>query len=220
MQRNFTAQRPNQVWVSDITYLRVGCGWLYLAVFIDLYSRPVVGWALSSSLDPTLVLTARPRAVALRRPPRGLIIHSDRGVQYACSSFVEGVSQRGFVQSMSRKGDCWDNAVAESFFHLLNRVDLPLSLAQLPGRVPQPLRVHRDLLQPRKESLHPVLRITRPIRAAHIHNRRLRVSVFPGEYHIQSVPLRPITSQPDSATRPTNHPTKHHLSGRAGPRRF
>ena len=101
------------------TYLRVGCGWLYLAVFIDLYSRPVVGWALSSSLDPTLVLTARPRAVALRRPPRGLIIHSDRGVQYACSSFVEGVSQRGFVQSMSRKGDCWDNAVAESFFHLL-----------------------------------------------------------------------------------------------------
>ena len=65
------------------------------------------------------MLTARPRAVALRRPPRGLIIHSDRGVQYACSSFVEGVSQRGFVQSMSRKGDCWDNAVAESFFHLL-----------------------------------------------------------------------------------------------------
>jgi len=119
LQRNFTAQRPNQVWVSDITYLRVGCGWLDLAVFIDLYSRRVVGWALSSSLDPTLVLTARPRAVALRRPPRGLIIHSDRGVQYACSSFVEGVSQRGFVQSMSRKGDCWDNAVAESFFHLL-----------------------------------------------------------------------------------------------------
>ena len=119
LQRNFTAQRPNQVWGSDITYLRVGCGWLYLAVFIDLYSRPVVGWALSSSLDHTLVLTALQRAVALRRPPRGLIIHSDRGVQYACSSFVEGVSQRGFVQSMSRKGDCWDNAVAESFFHLL-----------------------------------------------------------------------------------------------------
>ena len=79
----------------------------------------MVGWALSSSLDHTLVLTALQRAVALRRPPRGLIIHSDRGVQYACSSFVEGVSQRGFVQSMSRKGDCWDNAVAESFFHLL-----------------------------------------------------------------------------------------------------
>ena len=76
LQRNFTAQRPTQVWVSDITYLRVGCGWLYLAVFIDLYSRPVVGWALSSSLDPTLVLTALPRAVALRRPPRGSIIHS------------------------------------------------------------------------------------------------------------------------------------------------
>ena len=94
-------------------------------------------------------------------------------VIYACSSFVESVSKRDFVQSISRKGNCWDKAVAESFFHLLNRVDLPLS---------QPLRVHRDLLQPRKESLHPVLRITRPIRAAHIHNRRLRVSVFPREY--------------------------------------
>jgi putative transposase len=119
LQRNFTAQRPNQVWVSDLTYLRVSHGWLYLAVFIDLYSRRVVGWALSSSLDHTVVLMALRRAVARRRPPPGLIIHSDRGVQYACSGFVQWVTQRGFVQSMSRKGDCWDNAVAESFFHLL-----------------------------------------------------------------------------------------------------
>jgi putative transposase len=119
LQRNFTAQRPNQVWVSDLTYLRVGHGWLYLAVFIDLYSRRVVGWALSSSLDHTVVLIALRRAVARRRPAPGLIIHSDRGVQYACSTFVQWVAKRGFVQSMSRKGDCWDNAVAESFFHLL-----------------------------------------------------------------------------------------------------
>lgn len=119
LQRNFTAQRPNQVWVSDLTYLRVGHGWLYLAVFIDLYSRRVVGWALSSSLDHTVVLMALRRAVARRRPAPGLIIHSDRGVQYACSAFVQWVAKRGFVQSMSRKGDCWDNAVAESFFHLL-----------------------------------------------------------------------------------------------------
>ncbi len=119
LQRDFTVQRPNQTWVSDLTYLRVGRGWLYLVVFIDLYSRRVVGWALSSSLDHTVVLTALQRAVARRRPPRGLIIHSDRGVQYACTAFTKWIARRGFVQSMSRKGDCWDNAVAESFFHLL-----------------------------------------------------------------------------------------------------
>jgi putative transposase len=119
LQRNFTAQRPNQVWVSDLTYLRVGGGWLYLVVFIDLHSRRVVGWALSSSLDHTVVLTALQRAVARRQPTRGLIVHSDRGVQYACNGFTQRLAKHGFVQSMSRKGDCWDNAVAESFFHLL-----------------------------------------------------------------------------------------------------
>ncbi len=119
LQRNFTTQHPNQVWVSDLTYLRVGRSWLYLVVFIDLYSRRVVGWSLSSSLDHTVALTALQRAVARRQPPPGLIIHSDRGVQYACSNFASWVSRHGFVQSMSRKGDCWDNAVAESFFHLL-----------------------------------------------------------------------------------------------------
>jgi len=119
LQRDFTAQRPNQVWVSDLTYLRVGRGWLYLVIFIDLYSRRVVGWALSSALDHSVALTALKRAVIRRQPPKGLIIHSDRGVQYACTGFTEWVTQHGFVQSMSRKGDCWDNAVAESFFHLL-----------------------------------------------------------------------------------------------------
>tara|TARA_B100000959_G_C14881773_1_gene582838 strand:- start:32 stop:904 length:873 start_codon:yes stop_codon:yes gene_type:complete len=119
LQRNFTATHPNQVWVSDLTYLRVGRGWLYLVVFIDLFSRRVVGWALSSSLDHSIALRALQRAVAGRNPPAGLIIHSDRGVQYACTSFTKWLARHGFVQSMSRKGDCWDNAVAESFFHLL-----------------------------------------------------------------------------------------------------
>ena len=94
-------------------------GWLYLVVFIDLYSRRVVGWALSSALDHRVALVALQRAVVHRRPPRGLIIHSDRGVQYACTAFAKWVNDHGFVQRMSRKGDCWDNAVAESFFHLL-----------------------------------------------------------------------------------------------------
>ena len=92
---------------------------MYLVVFIDLYSRRVVGWALSSALDHRVALVALQRAVVHRRPPRGLIIHSDRGVQYACTAFAKWVNDHGFVQSMSRKGDCWDNAVAESFFHLL-----------------------------------------------------------------------------------------------------
>ena len=105
--------------MSDLTYLRVGRGWKYLVVFIDLYSRRVVGWALSSALDHNVALTALQRAVGRRRPPKGLIIHSDRGVQYACNGFTKWVARHGFVQSMSRKGDCWDNAVAESFFHLL-----------------------------------------------------------------------------------------------------
>ena len=97
----------------------VGRGWLYLVVFIDLYSRRVVGWALSSALDHGVALTALKRAVARSRPPKGLIIHSDRGVQFACTAFTTWIRRRGFLQSMSRKGDCWGNAVAESFFHLL-----------------------------------------------------------------------------------------------------
>ena len=88
LQRDFTAQKPNQVWVSDLTYLRVGRGWLYLVVYIDLYSRRVVGWALSSALDHGVALTALKRAVARRRPPRGLIIHSDRGVQVGLTNMA------------------------------------------------------------------------------------------------------------------------------------
>jgi len=105
--------------VRPYTYLRVGRGWLYLVVFIDLFSRRVVGWALSSSLDHSIALRALQRAVAGRNPPAGLIIHSDRGVQYACTSFTKWLARHGFVQSMSRKGDCWDNAVVERFFRSL-----------------------------------------------------------------------------------------------------
>ena len=95
LQRDFTAQRPNQVWVSDLTYLRLGRGWLYLVVFIDLYSRTRGGWALSSALDHRVALIALQRAVAQRRPSKGLIIHSDRGVQFACTAFTQWVSKHG-----------------------------------------------------------------------------------------------------------------------------
>ena len=119
LQRNFTTSAPDKVWVSDITYIATEGGWLYLTVFIDLFSRMVVGWALSSSLASQMVQTALHRAIRNRRPDAGLIIHSDRGVQYACHDFRRLLDKHGFVQSMSRKGDCWDNAVVESFFATL-----------------------------------------------------------------------------------------------------
>lgn len=119
LQRDFSANAPNTIWVSDITYVATQRGWLYLTVIIDLFSRMVVGWALSSSLSHEMVVTALKRAIRNRHPGEGLIFHSDRGVQYACRDFRKELDKHGFIQSMSRKGDCWDNAVAESFFSII-----------------------------------------------------------------------------------------------------
>jgi putative transposase len=116
LNRNFRVLLPNQVWVSDITYIRTKSGWAYLTVFIDLYSRMVIGWAVSTSLSHEMVLEAFQKALWRRKPGKGLIVHSDRGVQYACDEFRKTLNKHGCIQSMSRKGDCWDNAVAESFF--------------------------------------------------------------------------------------------------------
>jgi putative transposase len=119
LDRNFTVSAPNQVWVTDITYLRVNNRWMYLVVFIDLFSRMVVGWGLSATLHHGFVLNAFYRAFWRRKPGILLMIHSDRGVQYACDAFRNALKDCRCIQSMSRKGDCWDNAVAESFFHVL-----------------------------------------------------------------------------------------------------
>jgi putative transposase len=125
LNRNFSVNAPNQVWVSDITYLPSKIGWLYLTVFIDLFSRLVVGWCVSMSLGHEGVLEALYRAIWRRRPPAGLMIHSDRGVQYCCDAFRKAIADNRFVQSMSRKGNCWDNAVSESFFGTLKTEWLP-----------------------------------------------------------------------------------------------
>ena len=117
LDRQFMVPAPNTVWVSDITYLRVGTKWHYLTVFIDLFSRIVVGWDLSESLERYSVMRALNKAIVRRRPSQGLMIHSDRGIQYASSDFRAVLKKHCFIQSMSRKGNCWDNAVAESFFH-------------------------------------------------------------------------------------------------------
>ena len=119
LNRVFATSGPNRVWVSDITYVPSRAGWLYLAVFIDLFSRQVVGWHISRSLGHETVLAALAQAIGRRMPPRGLMIHSDRGIQYCCEGFRAEIRKHAFVQSMSRKGDCWDNAVAESFFRTL-----------------------------------------------------------------------------------------------------
>ncbi len=116
LNRNFTASAPSEVWVSDITYIRTKSGWTYLTVFIDLFSRIVTGWAVSTSLSHEMVLEAFQKALWRRKPGKGLIVHSDQGVQYACDEFRKTLKKHGCIQSMSRKGDCWDNAVAESFF--------------------------------------------------------------------------------------------------------
>lgn len=119
--RDFVTTEPNQVWVGDITYLCVGASWAYLAVLVDLFSRRVVGWALDSHMRTDLVSAALKQALVVRQPAPGLIHHSDRGVQYASDAYRARLAQAGIVQSMSRKGNCWDNAVSESFFGTLKQ---------------------------------------------------------------------------------------------------
>ena len=119
LNRNFQVKAANMAWVSDITYISTREGWLYLAAVMDLHSGKVVGWAMDKQMTQNLVMDALKQAVGRARPPRGVILHSDRGVQYACKSYRNLSSRLGFVQSMSRKGDCWDNAPMESFFGTL-----------------------------------------------------------------------------------------------------
>lgn len=119
LQRRFNPERRNQVWASDITYIPTRAGWLYLAVTLDLFQRKIVGWAMDRTLSRHLVMRALSMAVSRERPGSGLIHHSDRGSQYASSEFQTLLNNHGLVPSMSRKGNCLDNAVVESFFHTL-----------------------------------------------------------------------------------------------------
>ncbi len=114
--RNFEAELPNAAWVTDVTYVWTHEGWLYLAAILDLFSRRVVGWAASANNDRALAMSALDRATSVRTPVAGLVHHSDRGSVYASGDYGDALEKVGAVKSMSRKGDCWDNAVAESFF--------------------------------------------------------------------------------------------------------
>jgi putative transposase len=119
INRDFTAPVPDKVWTSDITFIRTRQGWLYLAVFLDVYSRRIVGWAMKSRMTDQLVIDALKQAFRHRKAPEGLIIHSDRGSQYCSRSFKELLDQMRYRQSMCATGNCFDNAITESFFGTL-----------------------------------------------------------------------------------------------------
>ncbi len=116
LDRDFTASAPNRKWAADITYIPTGEGWVYLSAVMDLYSRRIVGWSMSANIDAELVCEALRMAVLQRQPGDGLLHHSDRGVQYTAGDFAKLLNEHKITCSMSRKGNCWDNAVMESFF--------------------------------------------------------------------------------------------------------
>ena len=121
LDRDFIATAVNEKWVTDVTFVRTGEGWLYLASMIDLFNREVVGWAMGENNDTVLTLNALDMALEFHNPPVGLIHHSDRGSNYTAKDYREALSDRGIECSMSRKGNCWDNAVAESFFATIKK---------------------------------------------------------------------------------------------------
>lgn len=119
LNRDFSPEKPNRAWASDITYVWTKEGWLFLAVVIDLYSRQVIGWSMNERMTKELVISALRMAYFKRKPEAGLIFHSDRGSQYCSHEFRKVLSLYQMIQSQSRKGNCWDNSVVESFFHSL-----------------------------------------------------------------------------------------------------
>jgi len=120
LQRDFSTNRPGHKWVSDITYIPTDQGWLYLTIIMDLFDRKIIGWSLSIDMTTENTVLAAWRMALINRPlAKGLIFHSDRGVQYAAYDFKDELGQSNAIQSMSRKGNCWDNAVAENFFKIL-----------------------------------------------------------------------------------------------------
>ena len=138
LEQNFEIEEPDRVWAGDITYLRTTEGWLYLAVVLDLCSRRVVGWAMNTRLKKELCLDALQMALWRRRPGRGLLHHSDRGSQYTSEDYRRALRDSGISCSMSRRGNCWDNAVVESFFSTLKRelfLDEPLQDRQRTAQV-------------------------------------------------------------------------------------
>jgi transposase InsO family protein len=119
LNRCFKAEEPNRVWIGDVTYISTRSGWLYLAVLLDLYSRKIIGWSMSNQIDKQLTLDALEMAIARRNPCPHVLHHTDQGSIYASDEYIARLTSKKMIRSMSRKGDCYDNAVAESFFSTL-----------------------------------------------------------------------------------------------------
>jgi putative transposase len=156
LDRHFEPLEPDRAWVSDMTYIRTRKGWVYLAAVLDLYSRKIVGWAMAEQMTAQLVCEALQMAITLRRPAGGLIVHSDQGVQYVSGQHSELLTRHGLIASMSRRGNCWDNAVMERFFLTLktertwhrdyaNPAEAKLDVADYIVGFYNPLRLHSSL---------------------------------------------------------------------------
>ena len=155
LDRRFNPARPNAAWVCDMTYIRTRSGWLYLAVVLDLFSRKIVGWAMAPSMPSELVCAALNLAIISRKPEPGLVVHSDRGSQYASKDHTDLLDRHGLVCSMSRKGNCWDNAVMERFFFLkmervwqrdyANHAEAQADIADYITSFYNPVRLHSTL---------------------------------------------------------------------------
>ena len=186
LERHFEADHPNQRWTTDITFIWTWEGWLYLAVVLDLYARRVVGWAVQPHLQTELALEALQLALGRRVPAPGLVHHSDRGCQYAAEAYQRVLREHGIVCSMSRTGDCWDNAVTESVLcDAQDRAHPPPALAHAAGGHGRRRGLHRRLLQSVPAAL--VARVSQPqrIRKTACAKRNVRsiinLSTFPRE---------------------------------------
>jgi transposase InsO family protein len=163
LEQNFIAAHPNQVWVSDITFIKTHAGWYYLCVIIDLFSRKVIGWSFEKRITAGLVLRAFRRAWLSRKPPKdwSLIFHSDRGSQYCSTAFRKELKAKRILQSMSGKGNCFDNAVAESFFGLLKREEINLHLPKSPAEIRRIIFYYIEVFY-NKKRLHSYLNYATP----------------------------------------------------------
>jgi transposase InsO family protein len=160
LARNFTPVAPNRVWTGDITYIQTAEGWLYLAIVLDLFNREIVGWSIKPRMTADIVTDALTMAWFRRKPGPGVVFHSDRGSQYASQTMTARLAAYGMTASMSRKGNCWDNAPSESFFNSLkNETGSRHHLRDASRCAGRPVRVHRGVLQPESPPLHAGLQL-------------------------------------------------------------
>lgn len=163
LNRDFTASRADQKWVGDITYLRTDEGWLFLAAILDCFSRRVVGYTLRETLETEGAAAALTQAITLRQPGRGLLFHSDRGVQYASDDYTTLLAAARATASMSRRGNCWDNAVAESFFSTLKfEIDAKLDGSETKSEVIRAVEAYMHFYN--FERLHSTIGYTTPVK--------------------------------------------------------